>query len=652
MPLMCEWVVLLFHLFEERNPSLSLSLSLFFLLSPPTSVLSLFVPYEEIVLLLFLAFSFLVPGGNPHRGNAFGARKVESLGGAEAVRCCLLWLPYSGSAWSLVWFLLVLFFSPLFFLCFLENFLPRRTFSGVVCAALPLPPPGCWITAYFSSPCRRIWRWVSTNALTIIEAVAQGKAYCSSRWGCRHRREKKRAGRLQMLSVANPPDPPCPSKAPALNGDEKGRPSKSPSSSPDQADPADGPDEAQHPRFSIRDYVFASRSRDVRTHWPFPQRYLQLCLKHGVRDLLPPVEPPDLVRARSSSWNGKLVPADHLWNACPEVEQTQIEVSDAVKCAFSQPTQEPVSGSSHQPRISPLSVEKTTVLADVYEDELCRAAETESGVTADHDHSRSIPSSVSLFPGSVQETTGTVSESSSGVGVVKPPRLAENFGGTSERSIKKCRLIVKFGGAPESNRTEEAVSSLSSVSDSMASKVCPVCKAFTSSSNTTLNAHIDQCLSSESSAKWDAMKLSQHKVKPRKKRSMEEIYATAARCTLEDLDRRNGTNWALDFSSIRQNSEALCTTERKQPRISPVKATDDEREGAVYVDSNGMKLLILSKFNDAQSAAAGDYCAPKKCRKELKNKSPPFGKRNRLPQKYRKYTRNAKLMLAHPMRRE
>jgi hypothetical protein len=39
------------------------------------------------------------------------------------------------------------------------------------------------------------------------------------------------------------------------------------------------------------------------------------------------------------------------------------------------------------------------------------------------------------------------------------------------------------------------------------------------------------------------------KIKPRKKKLMAKIYATALHYTFEDLDLRNGTNWTA--SSIR-----------------------------------------------------------------------------------------------------
>ncbi|MQL82933.1 hypothetical protein Taro_015417 [Colocasia esculenta] len=437
-----------------------------------------------------------------------------------------------------------------------------------------------------------------------------------------------------MLSAANPPEPPCISKISALNSDEKGHPSERPSSSPEAADPADGLDQAKQPPFSIRDYVFAGRSKDVGINWPFPQQYLQLFMKHGVRELLPPFEPPDLVRARFRESVGVEYPISFS-----EVERTQTEVSDAVKHSFNLPNQESAGlGSSRQPR-NPLSEDESVVVQAVgFEEELFHR-EAEWKITG-YECTKKVLGSVSQLLGSVQETRSTVSGSSSEVEVAKPPQSAQISAGLSERFIKRYKLIVKFGGAPEPNRTEGTVSNFTSVSDPMTSKVCPVCKTFSSTSNTTLNAHIDQCLSVESGAKWDTIKLSHHKMKPRKKRSMEDICATAPCCTLEDLDRRNGTNWALDLAFMTQNSRALCTTEGKQPRFSPPEATDDERGGAVYIDSNGTKLLILSKFNNAQSAAAVDCSVAKKCKRQFKNKSSPIGKRKSLPPKYRKYLKN------------
>ncbi|OVA19094.1 hypothetical protein BVC80_9031g32 [Macleaya cordata] len=42
--------------------------------------------------------------------------------------------------------------------------------------------------------------------------------------------------------------------------------------------------------FSIRDYVLVARQKDISQNWPFPDKYLQTCMKHGITKLLPPFE--------------------------------------------------------------------------------------------------------------------------------------------------------------------------------------------------------------------------------------------------------------------------------------------------------------------------------------------------------------------------
>lgn len=178
---------------------------------------------------------------------------------------------------------------------------------------------------------------------------------------------------------------------------------------------------------------------------------------------------------------------------------------------------------------------------------------------------------------------------------------------TNRIVAKKCRLIVKFGGNSDRSSAEDIVSNSTAVSETMASKVCPVCKIFTSSSNTTLNAHIDQCLFAESTPKWTAdSKLTRHRIKPRKTRLMVDIYTTAKHCTLEELDRRNGTNWATVSSLPNQNTEMVeIPGERgKRQRISQVHPEDAGEVGEVYIDSSGTKLRILSKANDAPPPAS------------------------------------------------
>lgn len=192
------------------------------------------------------------------------------------------------------------------------------------------------------------------------------------------------------------------------------------------------------------------------------------------------------------------------------------------------------------------------------------------------------------LPGSSVEIPESVIPSSSKVEI------------NTQNPVKKCKLIVKLSNIAEPKSNEESSFNTFVVSETMASKVCPVCKTFTSSSNTTLNAHIDQCLSGESNVKWTTdSKVIKHRIKPRKTRLMVDIYATALSSTLEDLDRRNGTNWASNLGFPAQDLNVY--TEEKDNTHSSVNREDKNDEGAVYYDSNGTKLRILSKFSDLQS---------------------------------------------------
>ncbi|KAF8388547.1 hypothetical protein HHK36_027222 [Tetracentron sinense] len=40
--------------------------------------------------------------------------------------------------------------------------------------------------------------------------------------------------------------------------------------------------------FSIREYVLGSRQKDICHNWPFPEEYLQVCMKYGISRVLPP----------------------------------------------------------------------------------------------------------------------------------------------------------------------------------------------------------------------------------------------------------------------------------------------------------------------------------------------------------------------------
>ncbi|KAJ1385809.1 hypothetical protein SESBI_41318 [Sesbania bispinosa] len=49
--------------------------------------------------------------------------------------------------------------------------------------------------------------------------------------------------------------------------------------------------EAEAKPFSIRQYVSAWRQKNISGNWPFPEKYLQMCLERGIKDVLPPFEP-------------------------------------------------------------------------------------------------------------------------------------------------------------------------------------------------------------------------------------------------------------------------------------------------------------------------------------------------------------------------
>ncbi|XP_010450833.1 PREDICTED: uncharacterized protein LOC104732924 [Camelina sativa] len=134
----------------------------------------------------------------------------------------------------------------------------------------------------------------------------------------------------------------------------------------------------------------------------------------------------------------------------------------------------------------------------------------------------------------------------------------------------------------------------------MASKTCPICKTFSSASNTTLNAHIDQCLSADSAL--PPVVISSKPSKPRSKarvkvKTMVDIYAYAKEDTLEDLDKRNGTKWVsiLSYTNRVVGDKSEVSKKRK---VSPVGV------GPVYIDAKGQKLRILSEFSEKKTCTS------------------------------------------------
>ncbi|CAF2329423.1 hypothetical protein BRARA_J01060 [Brassica rapa] len=146
----------------------------------------------------------------------------------------------------------------------------------------------------------------------------------------------------------------------------------------------------------------------------------------------------------------------------------------------------------------------------------------------------------------------------------------------NKNPIKKCGFVVKAGACGDG--------------ESKADQGCV----------TTLNAHIDKCLSVDSGQ--------QPISKPRRKvKRMVDIYATAKRCTLEDLDQRNGTKWDMSssYSSNKvvsdNNKPQVCNKRKKRSVLHANIDEDAATIGPVYIDAKGQKLRIISEFNEKAS---------------------------------------------------
>ncbi|KAJ0246116.1 Hapless 8 [Hirschfeldia incana] len=99
---------------------------------------------------------------------------------------------------------------------------------------------------------------------------------------------------------------------------------------------------------------------------------------------------------------------------------------------------------------------------------------------------------------------------------------------------------------------------------------------------------MDQCLSVVDSGR-QTMSKPQLKVK-----TLVDIYATAKGCTLEDLDKRNGTKWAVVSSY--SNQVVSDDKPNKGKKRSLLRVGNEEGIGPVYIDAKGQKLRILSEL--------------------------------------------------------
>ncbi|KAF5199410.1 Fanconi-associated nuclease 1-like protein [Thalictrum thalictroides] len=68
--------------------------------------------------------------------------------------------------------------------------------------------------------------------------------------------------------------------------------------------------------FSIRKYVFEARDQDISHNWPFCEKHLQVCVKHGINRLLPPFDSRD-----SEIYNSF---KEHIQSSCADEENAHI----------------------------------------------------------------------------------------------------------------------------------------------------------------------------------------------------------------------------------------------------------------------------------------------------------------------------------------
>lgn len=189
----------------------------------------------------------------------------------------------------------------------------------------------------------------------------------------------------------------------------------------------------------------------------------------------------------------------------------------------------------------------------------------------------------------------------------------------NKNPIKKCGFVVKAGACGDG--------------ESKADQGCV----------TTLNAHIDKCLSVDSGQ--------QPISKPRRKvKRMVDIYATAKRCTLEDLDQRNGTKWDMSssYSSNKvvsdNNKPQVCNKRKKRSVLHANIDEDAATIGPVYIDAKGQKLRIISEFNEK---ASEEDVSEKESSKEGKGNYRGFRERL-LGKKYHKHCKcNASEVCMH-----
>lgn len=330
--------------------------------------------------------------------------------------------------------------------------------------------------------------------------------------------------------------------------------------------------------FSIRDYAFSVRAKDIQRNWPFSLKYLQICLENGRQPLLPPFEShKDVIDQKlNQKENSIAVNVKHKTKTVPDSSNNKkVDEPKNSKKGRREGWIRKQKSCKRKKRMVPgkdlTSTEKgkeCNIIEDiVHVDESTEAkgdpkeGKEISTYFRQNDDKDPEAERVRVPMNSCESkstdyvaNTDIAHISDSGTGGQKNHTESGDMHLTTKNGDevrkKKGKKVVTSEHKPQEDDKEQNVEKNKEESgknddngnsgclpDALITKVCPVCRTFSSTSNTALNAHIDHCLSIESNCKRVGNKCGKPKVKSIKKRSLAEICAVAPLCTLEDLER-------------------------------------------------------------------------------------------------------------------
>ncbi|GLJ08441.1 hypothetical protein SUGI_0088800 [Cryptomeria japonica] len=416
-------------------------------------------------------------------------------------------------------------------------------------------------------------------------------------------------------------------------------------------------------KFSIRKYVFSVRAKDIKNNWPFSQKYVQTCLENGRRPLLPPFESRnDILQEKFKSKEhlvaGNDIKKSNMISDCSNKEKIE-DSRDYENGMYREGWLKKQKNHPRKKKMVPRKARNGQTLrrntkesiveglvnvdevqeakGDTIEEKTIpreyndKCQETEKNLmvlpesdamacVADTDLARSLELAIGEH-GTRKITCESIYKQQKNEFESSDKHLNAK-GRTEVRKKKRKKMVAselktledsKKEQAPEKNKDggekNDVFGNSISLPDALVPKVCPVCRTFSSTSNTALNAHIDRCLYVEANARKAGTKSAKPKVRTIKKRSLADICAVAPVCTLEDLEQNTG------------EEDQLATDVNQLPLDGPIwrEKTKWKRHRQkvqnAYVDSKGKKLRVLSNLKGTLEA---EECQQKKFPKRRK----------------------------------